>query len=175
LVAIAVRIMVRLATAGVPDRVFAVALRRSWRYIDITKASLAPLRPLLASGFDFRWDAMRHTVFRLAVTAALAVGSAAALADDGAAAWLAAQRAQAAEEALSGRYTALWRTLDAGQKAAFSARERAWLNGGRQDEQRACVAHARSADEAVLRSCEAFVRERHLATLAVPARVAAAH
>jgi hypothetical protein len=118
--------------------------------------------------------AMRPIAFRLALAAGLAVGSVNALANDGLVAWAAAQRVQAAEEALSARYTAIWQTLDAAQKAAFSARERAWLNSGRQDEQRACIAHARSTDAAVLRGCEAFVLERHLATLAVPARIAAA-
>jgi hypothetical protein len=82
------------------------------------------------------------------------------------------QRASAAEQALSTRYTAIWATLDASQKRSFSAQERAWLNAGRTAEQQACVARAGARTEFVVRSCEAEVLERHLGALAAPQRVA---
>jgi hypothetical protein len=117
---------------------------------------------------------MRSPLLRPLLATAIVAASASVLANDDVAAWRAAQRAQAAEEALSARYTAIWQTLDAAQKTAFSARERAWLNGGRQAEQRACIAHA-GADSALLaRSCEAAVIERHAAALGDGARVPAA-
>jgi hypothetical protein len=86
--------------------------------------------------------------------------------------WQAQQRAEAAFEALSARYTQIWASLSREDKARFSAQERAWLNEGRQQEQRACVAHVGTASEAVAAACLASVTERHLAALATPARVA---
>ena len=93
-------------------------------------------------------------------------------ADDAAAAWQATQRATAAQQALSDRYTAIWSTLDADQKSRFAARERAWLNEGREQEQQACVARAGAQTELVARTCEADVIERRLGGLAAPQRIA---
>jgi hypothetical protein len=115
---------------------------------------------------------MRHTA-RILIAALLGIAASPALAgDDAAAAWQAAQRATAAQQALSERYTAIWSTLDAAQKSRFSAQERAWLNEGRQQEQQACVARAGARTEAVARTCEADVIERRLGGLTVPQRVA---
>ena len=116
-----------------------------------------------------RLPALRHLV---AAGLGIAVSSAALAADDSAAAWHAAQRAHAAHEALSSRYTAIWATLDRAQKSSFSARERAWLNEGRQLEQEACLRLAGQHSELAVKTCEAAVIERRLGTLAVPQRVA---
>ena len=115
---------------------------------------------------------MRHAA-RLLIAALLGCAATSALAaDDAAAAWHAAQRASAAQQALSDRYTAIWSTLDAAQKARFGVQERAWLNEGRQQEQQACVARVGARTELVARTCEADVIERHLGALAAPQRVA---
>ena len=119
---------------------------------------------------------MRQPALRLllAVTLGLAASSIFA-ADDWAGAWHAAQRASAAQEALSDRYTAIWTTLDPAGKTRFSAQERAWLNVGRQEEQQACVMRAGPRTEVTARSCEADVIERHLRSLGVPGRQAASN
>ena len=110
---------------------------------------------------------------RLLTAVLLATAGAPAFAgDDAAAAWAAAQRASAAQQALSDRYTAIWSTLDPAQKSRFAAQERAWLNEGRALEQQACVARASARNELVARTCEADVFERHLGTVAAPQRVA---
>ena len=115
---------------------------------------------------------MRNTA-RLLIAALLGSAGVPALAgNDAAAEWHATQRAAAAQQALSDRYTAIWSTLDAAQKSRFAARERAWLNEGRQQEQQACVAHAGTRTELVARTCEADVIERRLGGLAAPRRVA---
>lgn len=115
---------------------------------------------------------MRPTA-RLLTTALLGFASSAAFAGDEAAAeWKASQRAQAAQQALSDRYTAIWSTLDPAQKSRFSAQERAWLNEGRQQEQQACIAGAGARTELVARTCEAAVIERRLGGLAKAQRVA---
>ena len=115
---------------------------------------------------------MRHAA-RLLTAALLSCGAASAVAaDQTVAAWHAAQRASSAQQALSDRYTAIWSTLDASQKARFGAQERAWLNEGRQQEQQACVARVGARTELVARTCEADVIERHLGALAAPQRVA---
>jgi hypothetical protein len=117
---------------------------------------------------------MRQTS-RLLIAALIGLATASAFAaDDSAAAWQAAQRANAAERALSDRYTAIWVTLDAAQKARFGAQERTWLNEGREREQQACVARAGHRTEVATRTCEAEVVERHLSALPAPQRVAAA-
>ncbi len=115
---------------------------------------------------------MRHTA-RILIAALLGLATASAFAgDEAAAAWQAAQRATAAQQALSDRYTAIWSTLDAAQKSRFAAQERAWLNEGRQQEQQACVARAGARTELVARTCEADVIERHLGGIAAPQRIA---
>jgi hypothetical protein len=115
---------------------------------------------------------MRHAA-RLLTAALLGLAASSALAgDDAAAAWQATQRAHAAQQALSDRYTAIWSTLDPAQKSRFAAQERAWLNDGRQQEQQACIAGAGERTELVARTCEAAVIERRLGGLAAPQRVA---
>jgi len=118
---------------------------------------------------------MRPTSRLLLAALIGAVQASAFAADDAAAAWQAAQRAHAAQQALSERYTAIWTTLDASQKARFGAQERAWLNDGREREQQACVARVGERTELAARTCEAEVAERHLGTLPAPQRVAAAN
>jgi hypothetical protein len=118
---------------------------------------------------------MRNTA-RLLIAALLVGAAAPALAGgDAAAAWQATQRAAAAQQALSDRYTAIWSKLDATQKARFAAQERAWLNEGRQQEQQACVARAGARTEFVARTCEADVFERRLGGLAAPQRIASSN
>jgi hypothetical protein len=136
----------------------------------MNNASLDRPEPRLGSPLQSTF-LMRRVFLRTLLAALLVAPSAAALAHDDAAASHAAQRAEAAEEALSARYTAIWRTLDAAQKATFSARERAWLNGGRQIEQRVCIAHAGADTALIARNCAATVVERHLAALDAVERV----
>lgn len=115
---------------------------------------------------------MRHTA-RTLIAALLGFAAASAFAgDEVAAAWQAAQRASAAQQALSDRYTAIWSTLDAAQKSRFAAQERAWLNEGRQQEQQACIARSGARTELVALTCEADVIERRLGGLAAPQHIA---
>ena len=120
-----------------------------------------------------------HRPARLLIAALLGLAATAAFANDGAVAWQAEQqahaRANAAGQALSDRYTVIWSSLDAAQKARFSAQERAWLNDGRQREQRACIESHGTRTELAVKSCEADVLERHLRALAAPQRVVAAY
>ena len=117
-----------------------------------------------------------HLPTRFLVTALLGVASATAFATDSGTAWQAEQQARArastAQQALSDRYTAIWSSLDASQKTRFSAQERAWLNNGREEELRACVAGQGDLSDRALKSCEAEVIERHLRGLTAPQRVA---
>jgi predicted ArsR family transcriptional regulator len=118
---------------------------------------------------------MRLRLRLLTAVLLAAAGAPALAADDAAAAWTAAQRASAAQQALSDRYTAIWSTLDAAQKSRFAAQERAWLNDGRALEQQACIARASAPTELVARTCEAAVFERHLGAVAAPQRVASSN
>lgn len=96
---------------------------------------------------------------------------------------LAQQRAANSFNMLSDRYAEIWSQLssidkasidkaadraaeNAADKARFSARERAWLNEGRWQEQSDCVAAQGGASSALVRTrCEAEVIERHLRQL----------
>jgi uncharacterized protein YecT (DUF1311 family) len=113
---------------------------------------------------------------RLTIAALLGLAAATASASDDQAAWQAEQQADArvsvAQQRLSDTYTAVWASLDASQKARFSAQERAWLNDGRQQEVRACVARNGNRSGLVVKTCEADVIERHLGGLNAPHRVA---
>jgi hypothetical protein len=84
-------------------------------------------------------------------------------------------QADAAMAALSARYTQIWASLDADGRARFSAEERAWLNRGRWDEQKQCMARnpAVDADERAAQ-CAQQVIERRLQQLA-PAAHALVH
>lgn len=74
--------------------------------------------------------------------------------------------ADAAHEVLVDRYRTLWASLGKQQKAAFAQRERAWLNEGRAEEERACAARP-SAHSAALAEqlCRLKVTEQKLASL----------
>jgi hypothetical protein len=124
----------------------------------------------------FRHAAMRPLAVRLLAAAALAgaFAASAAASEASLAAWQAAQRADSAERVLSERYAAIWVTLDAAQKARFSAQERAWLNEGRQQEQQACLQAAGARTDLAVSTCAAEVTERHVGALATTPRVAAA-
>jgi hypothetical protein len=112
---------------------------------------------------------MRQSILRLLIASVLGLAATSArAADEALAAWQAARRADAAQQALSDRYTAIWATLDTRQKSQFSAQERAWLNVGRQQEQQACLDQFRIRTEASARGCEAEVIERHLDSLGQP-------
>jgi hypothetical protein len=115
---------------------------------------------------------MRPTARILIAALFGALSGSAFAADDAAAAWTAARRADAAQQALSDRYTAIWTTLDSGQKARFGAQERAWLNEGREREVQACVSRAGAQTDLVVSRCAADVVERHLSALPAPQRVA---
>jgi len=119
---------------------------------------------------------MRPPALRLLLAITLGLATSSTFADDDwAGAWRAAQRASAAQQALSDRYTAIWTTLDAAGKARFSAQERAWLNVGRQEEHQACVMRAGPRTEVTARTCEADVIERHLRSLGAPGPQAASN
>lgn len=110
---------------------------------------------------------MRHIVAALAASLIAAVASASTPDAEAFAIRRAELRAEVAMQALSDRYTALWGRLDATSKKAFSARERAWLNDGRREEQRACAAQRPAVAAALAQAvCLAEVTEHRLATLA---------
>jgi len=80
---------------------------------------------------------------------------------------LAQIRAESSFNALSDRYTEIWARLPSADKTRFSAQERAWLNDGRWQEQRACVAALGGEPNAFVQArCQAAVIERRLAQLA---------
>lgn len=76
--------------------------------------------------------------------------------------------ADVADEQLVELRRALWSRLNPAQKSAFAARERAWLNGGRADEQQRCVAAAPAPTPLVVEQCRLAVAERHRGALATP-------
>lgn len=116
---------------------------------------------------------MRLPTLRFLLTAGLAVASTSSFAGHEAATWHAAQQAEAAQQALSERYTAIWSTLGAAEKARFSTQQRAWLNEGREKERQACVDRTGVPTQLVIKRCEALVIERHIRRLEAPARVVA--
>lgn len=80
----------------------------------------------------------------------------------------AAAQAEQAMSALSARYQQIWPTLSASERQAFSAQERAWLNRGRWDEQKECVAldaGARVDDATRAAQCQQQVVQRRLQQL----------
>jgi hypothetical protein len=74
--------------------------------------------------------------------------------------------ADAAHEQLVDRYRAVWSRLSPAQKSEFGSRERAWLNGGRAEQERHCV-DTQPATSAALatQACRLAVTEQRLATL----------
>jgi uncharacterized protein YecT (DUF1311 family) len=112
---------------------------------------------------------MRPSIVLALLAATLAVATPAARADAGAIAEqtaLAQRRAESAFNALSDRYSEIWARLSPADKDRFSVQERAWLNEGRWQEQRACVAAYGGEPNALAKaSCQAEVTERRLARL----------
>lgn len=112
---------------------------------------------------------MRPSIVLALLAAALAVAVPAARADAGAfaeQAALAQRRAESAFNALSDRYFEIWIRLSSADKDRFSAQERAWLNEGRWQELRACVAAQSGKPHAlVAATCQAEVTDRRLARL----------
>lgn len=94
---------------------------------------------------------------------------AALAADPDAATAQARAAADAAHEVLVDRYRTLWASLGKQQKGAFAQRERAWLNEGRAEEERACAVRqsAQGAHSAALAAqlCRLKVTEQKLASL----------
>lgn len=77
--------------------------------------------------------------------------------------------ADVAHEQLSDRYRVLWSSLSTAEKSRFAATERAWLNGGREEEEVACRASSRVQPEALaVQLCRLAVTERRLAELDSP-------
>ncbi len=98
-------------------------------------------------------------LLRHVLPAALAMGYAGIVAAQSPA----AVQADAAMAALSARYTQIWVTLGADERARFSADERAWLNRGRWDEQKQCIARNPTPDtDERAAQCEQQVIERRL-------------
>jgi hypothetical protein len=88
--------------------------------------------------------------------------------DSSAAAANARIAADAADEQLVALRRALWVRLSPAQKSAFAARERAWLNAGRAEEQQRCVSAAPAPTPLVVEQCRLAVAERHRGALAAP-------
>ncbi len=106
----------------------------------------------------------RLSVLRRLVLASLAVGVVGTAAAQSSPS---AVQADAAMSALSARYTQIWSSLGADERARFSAEERAWLNRGRWDEQKQCMASSATvAAEERAAQCERLVIERRLQRLA---------
>ena len=119
---------------------------------------------------------MRQPAASLLIVLLLAGSAGSARAgDDAAVAWQAGQHKAALEQALSDRYSAIWSTLDARQKSQFGRRERAWLNDGRRQEERACIDAAAAASETVAARCAIEALERHLRSLAAAGDATAAN
>jgi hypothetical protein len=76
--------------------------------------------------------------------------------------------ADAAAEQLVELRRALWLRLTPVQKTAFADRERAWLNGGRTEEEQRCVDTAPTPSPLVVQQCRLAVAERHRALLSAP-------
>ena len=79
-------------------------------------------------------------------------------------------RAEQAMARLSSQYQQLWAGMTPAQKRAFSLDERRWLNLGRWDEQKRCVARASTAgselrDDELIAACQAEVLEQRLRQL----------
>ena len=108
---------------------------------------------------------------RLLATAALfaatAFGAAQAT-DPGAVVASVRAAADAADNQLVDQRRAVWERLDAAQKASFARTERAWLNGGRTEEEGTCLASAPAPTLLAEQTCRLHVTERHLAILTAP-------
>ncbi len=108
---------------------------------------------------------------RLLATAALfaatAVG-AAQVTDPGAVVAAVRAAADAADDQLVDQRRAVWAGLDATQKASFARTERAWLTGGRTEEEGRCLASMPAPTPLAEQTCRLQVTERHLAILTAP-------
>ena len=107
-----------------------------------------------------------------ALVALLLAAPAHALAPEGEA----EREAREAQQVLSGRYTAVWATLGAGERARFAQAQRHWLHHTRWALQRQCIAAAGPAGDAeaadLAARCLAEVTRQHTQTLAQPALAA---
>jgi hypothetical protein len=112
---------------------------------------------------------VRHAAVCFALLAAAPLAFACDISADVAALRLAADRA---DEQLVDQRTAVWLQLSATQKAEFARRERAWLNGGRDEQVQACAGTA--ADAQTLQQCRLQVIEAHRSALAMPLMQASA-
>ena len=101
------------------------------------------------------------------VFAATTVGAAQAT-DSGAAVAAARAAADAADNHLVDQRRAVWVRLDAKQKVSFARTERAWLNGGRTEEEGKCLSGVPAPTPLAEQTCRLQVTERHLAVLAAP-------
>ena len=108
---------------------------------------------------------------RLLATAALfaatAVGAAQAT-DPGAAVEAVRAAADAADNQLVDQRRVVWSRLDAAQKTSFARTERAWLNGGRSEEEGKCLANLPAPTPLAEQTCRLQVTEHHLALLTAP-------
>ncbi len=109
----------------------------------------------------------RHLLAAATLFAATAVG-AAQTTDPGAVVAAVRAAADAADEQLVDQRLAVWARLDAAQKASFARAERAWLNGGRTEEEGKCLASVPAPTPLAEQTCRLQVNERHLAILTAP-------
>jgi hypothetical protein len=103
----------------------------------------------------------------VAIFFAAAVGAAHAT-DPGAAVAAVRAAADAADNQLVDQRRAVWVRLDATQKASFARTERAWLNGGRMEEEGKCLASVPAPTPLAEQTCRLRVTEQHLAVLTAP-------
>ena len=103
-----------------------------------------------------------------AIVAALLPLAAAEASDATVAVVQARMAADAADEHLVDARRALWVRLTPAQKSAFAQRERAWLNGGRAEDQQRCVDAAIAPTSLVVEQCRLKVAEQHRAGLSLP-------
>lgn len=95
-------------------------------------------------------------------------GGAAQASDSGAALAAVRAAADAADNQLVDQRLAVWARLNATQKASFARAERAWLNGGRTEEEGKCLAIVPAPTPLAEQTCRLQVNERHLAILTAP-------
>lgn len=76
--------------------------------------------------------------------------------------------ADAADNQLVDQRRAVWAGLNATQKKSFARTERAWLNGGRTEEEGKCLASVPAPTPLAEQTCRLQVNERHLAILTAP-------
>ena len=95
-------------------------------------------------------------------------GGAAQASDPGAAVAAVRAAANAADNRLVDQRRAVWSRLDAAQKTSFARTERAWLTGGRSEEDGKCLANLPAPTPLAEQTCRLQVTEHHLALLTAP-------